>query len=140
MFEQLYVHCQQLEAEVPDGVVNVQQWQSRGGRFIGLIRLLRSAVVLDSGDGSAGGGLTWRLVTQVLYVPAPVLWLEAKQLHEMREFEHYNCPVYRTADRRGVLATTGHSTNFLRMMRLPSAQPQDHWTLRGVCMLCSLPE
>ena len=31
------------------------------------------------------------------------------------------------ADRRGVLATTGHSTNFLMMIRMPSLQSQEHW-------------
>jgi dynein heavy chain len=79
-------------------------------------------------------------VPKVLHVPAPIFWLEPRRLHEMSEFPHYNCPVYRTADRRGVLATTGHSTNFLRFMRFPSEAPQHHWVLRGVCMLSSLPE
>jgi dynein heavy chain len=46
--------------------------------------------------------------------------------------------VYRTAARKGVLATTGHSTNFLMMMRMPTTRDEDHWTLRGVCLLCSL--
>ncbi len=53
-------------------------------------------------------------------------------------YPHYNCPVYRTAERKGLLATMGHSTNFLMVIRLPSDQPEWQWTLRGVCMLCSL--
>ena len=56
----------------------------------------------------------------------------------MREFPHYACPVYRTAERKGVLATTGHSTNFLMMMKMPTTHGEDWWTMRGVCMLCSL--
>ncbi len=46
--------------------------------------------------------------------------------------------VYRTAERKGVLATTGHSTNFLMMVRMPTDRPDHHWVNRGVCMLCSL--
>ncbi len=76
---------------------------------------------------------------KVLFEPAPVIWLRPTKVSEMRQFKHYECPVYRTADRRGVLATTGHSTNFLMMMKLPTvAAEPEHWTLRGVCMLCSL--
>jgi dynein heavy chain, axonemal len=52
--------------------------------------------------------------------------------------QHYECPVYRTGERKGVLATTGHNSNFLMYMRMPTHLPQHHWTLRGVCMLCSL--
>ncbi len=59
--------------------------------------------------------------------------------------------MYRTADRRGTLATTGHSTNFLMSVALPLGLPpstpaaalqqlSDHWVLRGVCMLVSLSE
>ncbi|GFH11925.1 uncharacterized protein HaLaN_07510, partial [Haematococcus lacustris] len=76
----------------------------------------------------------------VLFEPAPVIWLQPKKLTDFRPYPAYECPVYRTAERRGVLATTGHSTNFMMMMRMPSAQPESQWILRGVCMLCSLSE
>ena len=77
-------------------------------------------------------------MSKQLFSQAPVIWLRPKQTQDFVEFDHYNCPVYRTAERRGTLATTGHSTNFLMYIKMPSHEPEYHWTMRGVCMLCSL--
>ena len=59
----------------------------------------------------------------------------AKQLH------YYECPLYRTAERRGVLLTTGHSSNFVTSVSLPISDTllPDHLTIRGVALLCSPP-
>lgn len=57
----------------------------------------------------------------------------------------YYCPVYRTTDRRGVLMTTGHSTNFIMPWYLQvdkEAQPPtppEHWVRRGTALFGSLP-
>ena len=75
---------------------------------------------------------------KVLYADAPTMWLRPTKVEDLLEEQTYKCPVYRTADRRGVLATTGHSTNFLMMMDMPTDQSEEHWTMQGVCMLCSL--
>lgn len=75
---------------------------------------------------------------KVLFVPAPVIWFRPKLLDQFSSYQHYNCPMYRTADRRGVLATTGHSTNFVMFVRLPSCQPPQHWIMRGVALLTQL--
>lgn len=77
-------------------------------------------------------------VLQVLFSSAPCLWLRPKRVDKLGQYPHYSCPLYRTAERKGVLATTGHSTNFVMFVKLPSSQPASHWTMRGVAMLTSL--
>ena len=75
---------------------------------------------------------------KVLYYSAPMIWLNPIVDKDRKEFPHYLCPVYRTAERKGVLATTGHSTNFVMDIEMPSDMPQSHWVKRGVAMLLSL--
>lgn len=66
------------------------------------------------------------------------MWLSPKRSCELREYPHYDCPVYKTSERRGTLSTTGHSTNFVMFIRMPSDRPQPFWVERGVAMLTQL--
>jgi dynein heavy chain len=77
---------------------------------------------------------------KVLFTPAPVVWLKPVRSDEIRTGDTYLCPVYRTTARRGVLSTTGHSTNYVLSMRLPTNEPANHWVRRGVALICSLSE
>jgi dynein heavy chain, axonemal len=40
---------------------------------------------------------------KILTEPAPVVWLKPMQTTQISTFPHFNCPVYRTADRKGTL-------------------------------------
>lgn len=76
----------------------------------------------------------------MLFGPAPLLHLLPRDTRVPLQDtgDMVACPLYRTAERRGTLATTGHSTNFVMDLEVPSRQSQDHWTRRGVAFLLSL--
>jgi len=67
---------------------------------------------------------------------------DAKGKHDKDEEElhMYECPLYRTSLRASFLTSTGHTTNFVTAVNLPSIQPADYWITRGVALLCQLDE
>lgn len=75
---------------------------------------------------------------KVLFSPMCIVKLLPTVIAEIPEYPHYLCPVYRTTARKGTLSTTGHSTNFVMFLRLPSDQQPSHWITRGVALISTL--
>jgi dynein heavy chain len=52
--------------------------------------------------------------------------------------EDYQCPLYKTTTRAGILSTTGQSTNFVLCVSMKTVKAPDFWVLQGTAMLCML--
>ena len=70
----------------------------------------------------------------------PVIHFMPCENHALDEDKMYNCPLYKTSVRAGVLSTTGQSTNYILPSELPT--PRNHkakyWIKRGVALLTQL--
>eukprot|EP00929_Paragymnodinium_shiwhaense_P104537 TRINITY_DN6904_c0_g1_i1.p1 TRINITY_DN6904_c0_g1~~TRINITY_DN6904_c0_g1_i1.p1 ORF type:complete len:2672 (+),score=812.80 TRINITY_DN6904_c0_g1_i1:23-8017(+) len=75
---------------------------------------------------------------KVLYGSVPNLHLIPCKKVDAREFQSYLCPCYKVSTRKGILSTTGHSTNFVMSIKVPSSMDEAHWIMRGTAMLTSL--
>ena len=70
----------------------------------------------------------------------PCMWKEEQRDDKGNPIPEgvYVAPLYNTAARRGVLATTGHSSNFVCPIVIPTGKPQSHWIKRGSALLMQL--
>ena len=67
----------------------------------------------------------------------PLIWL--KPVDISFKFDNcYECPLYKVVSRKGQLTTTGHSSNFIMNIMLPSKSEDDYWIKMGVAMFLSL--
>jgi dynein heavy chain len=74
-----------------------------------------------------------------MYDLLPAIHFKPAVGHKQAE-QTYLCPVYKTAVRKGVLSTTGMSTNFVLAIELPISKKdsEQKWILAGVAALCNL--
>eukprot|EP00743_Colponemidia_sp_Colp-15_P006229 GILK01006701.1.p1 GENE.GILK01006701.1~~GILK01006701.1.p1 ORF type:complete len:1608 (-),score=254.94 GILK01006701.1:104-4669(-) len=99
---------------------------------------------LEGGKWSDASGQLEELDPKQLVCAMPVVWLKPLLTADLEQFNkirnEYHCPVYKTSRRAGTLSTTGHSTNFVLNIMLPSPvdTPPAHWVKRGTALLCQL--
>ena len=118
-----------------------------------------SGLFLEGARWSAEDGALAESRPKELFTQFPVVWLKPEQrrdkpaapVHASTGAESaevstgggasthvYECPVYKTLARAGTLSTTGHSTNFVMDLELPSRQPSAHWVGRSTALFCAL--
>ncbi|XP_046391604.1 dynein axonemal heavy chain 6 [Ischnura elegans] len=68
--------------------------------------------------------------------PLPAMLLLPKESNKIVDTQkRYVAPLYKTPLRAGVLSTTGHSTNFIMPVLLPTSNPSSYWILRGAALI-----
>ncbi len=73
-----------------------------------------------------------------LYTPLPIVHFVPIVDRVPPKSGIYDCPVYKVLSRTGTLSTTGHSTNFVLFMEVPSKEEENVWIKAGVALFLSL--
>jgi len=72
-----------------------------------------------------------------MFVGAPIIQFSPEE-DNTPDQSNYIMPVYKTTTRAGVLSTTGHSTNFVIAIEVPTKQKPEYWILNGAAFICQL--
>lgn len=75
---------------------------------------------------------------KVLNESIPTIKLFFVKKEDLLEKGRYKSPIYKTLERRGILATTGHSSNYVISLLLASDKSPDHWIKRSAAMILQL--
>ncbi|XP_068180564.1 dynein axonemal heavy chain 12 [Antennarius striatus] len=98
-----------------------------------------NGLYLDGARWDKESGVLAEQHPKVLFDMMPIIWIKTTQNRSVDQLQKpFVCPLYKTSERKGTLSTTGHSTNFVISMMLPTSRHPQHWIKRGVAMLCQL--
>ena len=92
-----------------------------------------------SWDGRAG--VIAEAAPRELFSPLPYVHLLPCKADSIDKTAHvYQCPVYKTSERAGLLSTSGHSTNFIIQLTLPMRKEDtaSYWTKRSAALFTTL--
>lgn len=92
---------------------------------------------MEGGAWDSVKGLLQESTYKVLLTHAPVIYLQPQKRDQIRldtNFQYYECPLYNTLSRAGSLSTTGHSNNFIMMLKMPTLQQPSHWIKRSLAL------
>lgn len=73
-----------------------------------------------------------------LFVDLPMLHFKPEADRKPPTSGIYKCPIYKVLSRDGKLLTTGHSTNFVMKVEVPTDEDPDKWTRAGVAGFLAL--
>ncbi|KAL7843672.1 hypothetical protein AOLI_G00251840 [Acnodon oligacanthus] len=93
---------------------------------------------LEGARWDTHAGLLTESRPKELYTEMAVIWMVPVPNRKPPQSGVYNCPIYKTLTRAGTLSTTGHSTNYVIAVELPTDQSQRHWIKQGVALICAL--
>uniref|UniRef100_A0A8C7U9X3 Dynein, axonemal, heavy chain 1 n=1 Tax=Oncorhynchus mykiss TaxID=8022 RepID=A0A8C7U9X3_ONCMY len=93
---------------------------------------------LEGARWDAKVGLLTESRPKELYTEMAVIWMVPEPNRKPPTSGVYICPIYKTLTRAGTLSTTGHSTNYVIAVELPTHTTQRYWIKQGVALICAL--
>ncbi|KAJ9531756.1 hypothetical protein QJQ45_021904, partial [Haematococcus lacustris] len=98
-----------------------------------------SGLWVDGARWDSAAGCLVESLPGAMYAPLPVIHFFPERDYEPPGGQ-YQCPLYKTSVRAGLLSTTGQSTNYVLSVSLPvrPGTEEDVWVLQGVALLCML--